>query len=86
MHFKIYLGHVLLHIEGKHGQVQYQREPVSIDKEQQGQEGVDSGFGEDVGVQAVAEVNGVDIVTLMASLSAFPIIENNKCHVPHSSS
>lgn len=53
---------VLLCIPGYQGQVQDQRQPVAIDQEQYGQESVDAGFGNDVHVEAVAEVDGVDVV------------------------
>lgn len=55
---------VLLRIEGEERQVQDDRKPVAVDHKQEGQESVDSGFGDDVGVEAVAEVDGVDVVTV----------------------
>ena len=54
---------LLLRIERQHRQVQNDREPVTIDDKQEGQECVDGGFGDDVGVETVAEVNRVDVVT-----------------------
>ena len=54
---------VLLRIERQQRQVQNNSKPVSIDDEEEGQESVNSGFGDNVGVETVAEVNGVDIVT-----------------------
>lgn len=56
---------VLLNIEGHQRQVQQQRNPIPIDKEQEGQEAVDSRLGDDVGVKAVAEVDGVDVVAVI---------------------
>jgi hypothetical protein len=53
---------VLLGVEQHEGQVQHNGEPVSINHEEEGQERVDSGFGDDVGVKAVAKVDGVDVV------------------------
>ena len=57
---------VLLRIEGEEGQVQDNRKPVAIDHEEEGQESVDGSFGDDVGVETVAEVDRVDIVTARA--------------------
>lgn len=58
-----YMIDVLLNVKGKQRQVQYQRQPVSVDEEKQRQESVDSGLGDDVCVEAVAEINWVDVVT-----------------------
>lgn len=52
----------LLDIESKQRQVQNQSDPVSVDQEQQSQEGVDGGFGDDVGVKTVAQVDRVDVI------------------------
>ena len=57
-------GDALLRIENKQRQVQDDSKPVSVDDEQDGQESVDSGFGDDVGVKTVAEINRVDVVTV----------------------
>ena len=56
--------HSLLSIPREHGQVQNQGNPVSIDEEQESQKGVNGGFGDDVGVEAVAKINGVDVVAV----------------------
>jgi len=53
----------LLCVECQEGQVQEQGQPVSVDEEEEGEECVNSGFGDDVGVQAVAQIDWVDIVT-----------------------
>jgi hypothetical protein len=53
---------VLLSVPGQQRQIQNQCNPVSIDEEKEGQECVDSGFGDNVGVQAVAKIDGVDVV------------------------
>lgn len=45
---------ILLDVEGDEGQVQDESDPVTIDQEKEGQESVDDGFGDDVGVEAVA--------------------------------
>ena len=57
-------GDALLRIENKQRQVQDDSKPVSVDDEQEGQESVNGGFGDDVGVETVAEINGVDVVTV----------------------
>jgi hypothetical protein len=54
---------ILLSVPSQERQVEYKRDPVPIDKEQEGQESVNGGLGDDVGVQAVAEVNRVDVIT-----------------------
>jgi hypothetical protein len=54
--------YALLGIVSKQRQVEDQRQPVSVDEEQERHESVDGDFGDDVGVEAVAEVNGVDVV------------------------
>ena len=62
------LGHrglvfnLLLAVPGQERQVQDQGDPVSVDQEEEGQEGVDGGLGDDVRVEAVAKVDGVDVV------------------------
>lgn len=62
--------HVLLRIKCQQRQVQHNRNPVSIDDKQEGQEPMDRGFGDNVGVQTVAEVNRVDVVTTFPHESA----------------
>lgn len=52
----------LLGVVGEQRQVQYQGYPVPVDEEEGGEEGVDAGFGHDVGVESVTEVDGVDVV------------------------
>lgn len=54
--------HLLLRIPSHQRQVQDQRQPVSVDQEEHSQESVDAGFGDDVHVEAVAEVDRVDVV------------------------
>lgn len=53
---------VLPAVPSQQRQIQNQRHPVAIDEEEEGQEGVDGGFGHNVCVEAVAEVDGVDVV------------------------
>ena len=59
---RLFRFHVLLSVPCQEGQVEDKRDPVPIDEEQEGQESVNGGLGDDVGVEAVAEVDGVDVV------------------------
>lgn len=52
----------LLRIERQKRQVQQDRDPVAIDDKEEGQERVDGSFRDDVGIQAVAQVDRVDVV------------------------
>lgn len=54
--------YVLLPVPRHEGQVQNQRQPVAVDEEQQGKESVDAGLRHYVHVEAVAQVDGVDVV------------------------
>lgn len=56
---------LLLCVESQEGQVQQQRQPVSIDQKEERQECVNGSFGDDVGVESVAEIDRVDIVTVL---------------------
>ena len=58
-------GYVLLDIEGKEWKVKNQRNPISIDEEQKGEETMNRSFRNDVGVQTVAEIDRVDVVTVI---------------------
>lgn len=60
----------LLCIKRHKGEVQEESDPVSVYQEEERQESVDGGFGDDVGVQPVAEVDGVDVVTASIAVSA----------------
>ena len=55
---------VLLYVPGQERQVEDQRQPVPVDQEQEGQEAVHGGFRDDVGIEAVAKVDRVDVVTM----------------------
>ena len=58
------VGHnVLLGVEGQQRQVQHDRQPVAIDHEEEGQESMNGGFRDNVGVETVAEIDRVDVVT-----------------------
>lgn len=54
---------VLLDVPAKERQVENKRHPVSVDEEEEGQETMHSSLGDDVGVESVAEINGVNVVT-----------------------
>ena len=56
--------YALLDVVSKQRQVEDQRQPVSVDQEQERQESVDGDFGDDVRVEAVAEVYRVDVVAV----------------------
>lgn len=63
--FEAYGRNVLLSVESQEWQVKDDSQPVAIDDEEEGQKGVNGGFRDNVGVQAVAEVDGVDVVTVV---------------------
>lgn len=56
-------SHILLPVPSQQRQVEDEREPIPVDEKQKGQECVYGGFGDDIGVEAVAEVDRVDVVT-----------------------
>ena len=53
---------LLLRVPSNKWQIQEQRQPVAVDQEEHSQECVDAGFGDNVHVEAVAEVDRVDVV------------------------
>lgn len=53
----------LLDVPPHKREVQNQRNPVAIDEEEEGEESMDGGFGDDIGVEAVAQIDRVDVVT-----------------------
>jgi hypothetical protein len=58
-------GNLLLDVPAKERQVEDKRHPVSIDKEEECQETVYGSLWDDVGVESVAEVNRVNVVTVI---------------------
>lgn len=54
---------ILLDVPAKKRQVENKRHPVSVDEEEEGQETMHSSLGDNVGVESVAEINGVNVVT-----------------------
>jgi hypothetical protein len=61
----------LLCIECQQGQIQEQGDPVSVDQEQERQEGMYGGFGNNVGIQTIAQVDRIDIITVNKWLVLF---------------
>ena len=53
---------ILLPIPRRERDIQQQWQPIPINQEQGGEECVDAGFGNDVHVEAIAKVDGVDVV------------------------
>lgn len=60
-------NHALLSIVSNKRQIQKQRQPISIYQEKEGEKGLNSGFGDNVRVEAIAEIDGIDIVTTTVS-------------------
>lgn len=56
------IENILFPIPSHQWQIQQQRQPVPVDQEERREECVDAGFRHDVHVEAVAEVDGVDVV------------------------
>jgi hypothetical protein len=57
-------GDKLLGIEDGKRQVEHEGQPVAVDEEEQREEAVYGGLGDYVRIESVAEVNGVDVVTV----------------------
>ena len=55
-------GHILLPVPGQQRKVENQSDPISIDEEEEGQESVNGGLWNDVGVEAVAEIDRIDVI------------------------
>lgn len=62
-------GHPLLRVECQEWQIEHNGQPIAVDDEQERQERMDGGFGNDIGIQAVTEVDRVDIVTVKRASS-----------------
>jgi hypothetical protein len=54
--------HILLSVPSQKWQVQNERHPIPVDEEENSQKGVYGSFGDDVGVEAVTEIDRVDVV------------------------
>jgi len=57
-----------LDVEGEERCVEEQRDPVAIDKEEEGQEAMDGSFRYNVCVETVAEINRINIVTFQIAI------------------
>jgi len=63
--------HNLLDVEREEWQIEQERNPVAVDKEKEGQETMDRGFWDNVCIETVAEVDRVNIVTVIVPKLAF---------------
>lgn len=72
MHLRARHGCVLLRVVCGHWQVEDECHPIPVDEEEERQEAVDRRFGNDVGVEAVAEVYWVDVITVEVPLACIP--------------
>ena len=63
-----FVEYILLPIPSHQRQIQQQRQPIPINKEQRCKESVDAGFRDDVHVEAVAEVDGIDVVAFQVAV------------------
>lgn len=55
---------VLLDVPTKEWKVENKRDPIAIDQEEECQETMHSSLRDDVGVETVAEVDGVDVIAI----------------------
>lgn len=62
----------LLSVPGEEGKVENQRDPVAVDQEERRQQRVDRGLGNNVRVEAVAEVDGVDVIAVYVATVSPP--------------
>jgi len=60
--------HNFLDVECNEWQIEYKRNPVPVDKEEDGQEAMDGSFWYDVCVEAIAEIDGINVVTLQIAV------------------
>jgi hypothetical protein len=60
--------YILLPVPNHQRQIQQERQPISIYQEQRREESVDAGFRNNVHVEAVAEVDGVDVVAFQIAV------------------
>lgn len=58
-----YKGDILLSVPGEQRQIEDNGQPIAIDNKEEGQEGVNGSFRDDVGVETIAEFDGVKVVT-----------------------
>ena len=65
---KMCVVHNLLDVPHEEGKVENQREPVSVDKEHKRKESMNGDFGDDIGVEAVAEIDRVDVIAFQIAV------------------
>jgi len=58
----------LFRVIGQERQIQEKREPVTVDQEQNRENAVNCSFRDDVCIEAVAKVNGVDVITFQIAI------------------
>lgn len=84
---KVRVVHNLLDVPAQQRKVEDQWQPVSVDEEHECQESMHGSLGDNVRVQAVAEVNGVDVVAVVdvASASCRPKVGTDQAGVAYHS-
>lgn len=65
---KVRLGVNSVDVPCQQGEVDQERPPVAADEEKSGEESVDHHLGENVPIETVAQVNGVDVVHLQITV------------------
>jgi hypothetical protein len=60
--------YILLPIPSHQRQIQQERQPIPIYQEQRREESVDASFRNDVHVEAIAEVDGVDVIAFQIAV------------------
>ena len=63
------MDNILVNIVRHEWQIEDKCYPVSVDEEQEGQETVNRSLWDDVCVQAVAEIDWIDVVTMKGVLA-----------------
>ena len=65
-------GVVLLRVESQQRQIKNQRQPVSVDKEEESQEAMNGGFRDDISVETMTQFDGINVVTVdMSPLASY---------------
>ena len=73
-------GDILFGIECKKREVEHKRNPIAVDKEEEGQEAVDRSFRDDVCVETIAEVDGVNVVAVITfTLATVRLLRVHAC-------
>ena len=61
---------LLLGVERQERQIEYQSNPVTINQEQYRKEGMYGCFGNDIGVESIAQIDRVDVITNERALAS----------------